>query len=323
MKIKKLLALALACCMLFTLAACGEGNKGDGAATKYTIGIIQQLEHQALDSATEGFKQAVIDELGEENVTFDYQNAQGDPNNCTTIATKFVSDNVNLIMANATTALQASSAATSSIPIVGTSITDYLTAGVVDSNDAPGRNVTGASDLAPIDQQVALLTKLCPDAQMVGILYCSSEPNSVYQSDLAQKYLTEANIQSKVFTFADSNDLQSVLTNAVGQIDVLYIPTDNTAADNMELVRNITVPAGIPAIVGEENMCSVGGLATLSISYYSMGYSAGKMAAQILRDGTNPAEMPILYAEEVTPKYNASVAADLNFDMPADIEAIG
>jgi len=316
---KRAAILALVTVMVLSMAACG-GSKADA---KYKVGIIQQLEHQALDAATEGFKQGMIDALGEGNVTFDFQNAQNDANNCTTIVTKFVTDKVDLIMANATTALQAAAAATDSIPVVGTSITDYMSAGVIDSNDKPGRNVTGASDLAPIDQQIALLQEVCPDAKTVGVVYCSSEPNSAFQAEQAQKYLTEAGLAYEVFTFSDSNDMQGVLTNAVTKIDAIYIPTDNTAAENMEMVKNITVPAGIPVICGEENMCSIGGLATLSISYYSMGYSAGQMAAEILKDGKKPADMPIVYATETTRKYNADLAAELNWEIPADLEAIG
>ena len=316
---KRAAILALVVVMVLSMTACG-GSKADG---KYKVGIIQQLEHQALDAATDGFKQGMIDTLGEGNVTFDFQNAQNDANNCTTIVTKFVTDKVDLIMANATTALQAAAAATNSIPVVGTSITDYMSAGVIDSNDKPGRNVTGASDLAPIDQQIALLQEVCPDAKTVGVLYCSSEPNSAFQAEQAQKYLAEAGLAFEVFTFADSNDMQGVLTNAVTKIDAIYIPTDNTAAENMEMVKNITVPAGIPVICGEENMCSIGGLATLSISYYSMGYSAGQMAAQILKDGKKPAEMPIVYAAETTRKYNADLAAELGWEIPDGLEAIG
>ena len=317
--IKRAAALALVVVMVFSMTACNT-TKADA---KYKVGIIQQLEHQALDAATAGFKQALIDTLGEANITFDFQNAQNDSNNCTTIVTKFVTDKVDLIMANATTALQAAAAATDSIPVIGTSITDYMSAGVIDSNDKPGRNVTGASDLAPIDQQIEMLLELCPDAKMVGILYCSGEPNSVFQGNEAEKYLTAAGVASTVFTFADSNDMQGVLTNAVSKVDVIYIPTDNTAAENMEMVKNITVPAGVPVITGEENMCSIGGLATLSISYYSMGYSAGEMAAEILKDGKKPAEMPIVYAAETTRKYNAEIAAALGMTIPDSLEAIG
>ena len=226
-------------------------------------------------------------------------------------------------MANATTALQSAAAATSEIPIVGTSITDYVSAGVVDSNDAPGSNVTGASDLAPIDQQIDLLIKLCPEAKAVGIVYCSSEANSVFQAEKAEEIMKEKNLEVEVYTVSDSNDIQAVVTTAAGEVDAIYIPTDNTMADNMEIVKNITVPAKLPVIAGEENMCSVGGLATLSISYYSMGYSAGKMAYEILVNGADPAEMPIQYAEEVTLKYNKEIAELIEWEIPADMVAIG
>ena len=309
---KKLLATLLCGVMVLSLAACGHTAGTDSSAsadstaatgdasgdTVYTIGIIQQLEHQALDAATEGFEDALTELLGEDNVVFDYQNAQGESANCATIATKFVNDGVDLIMANATTALQSSAAATSEIPIVGTSITDYVTAGVIDDVDAPGTNVTGVSDLAPIDQQIELLQQLVPDASKVAILYCSAEPNSQYQAEQAENYLDEAGIEWEEYTVADSNEIQSVITNAISDCDCVYIPTDNTLADNMEIIKNTTVPAGIPVICGEENMCSVGGLATLSISYYELGYKAGEMAYDILVNGADPAEMAIEYVSE-------------------------
>ena len=226
-------------------------------------------------------------------------------------------------MANATTALQACAAATADIPIVGTSVTDFVEAGVVDSNDKPGRNVTGTSDLAPIDQQIDLLTELVPDAKKVGILYCSAEANSVFQAEKAEEALDQKGLSYERFTVSDSNDIQQVVTNAVAASDVLYIPTDNTIANNMEGVKNVTGPAGIPIICGEENMCAGGGLATLSISYYNIGYNAGVMAYEILTEGKNPGEMPIQYADEVTKKYNAEVAEALKMEMPAEMEAIG
>ncbi len=294
------------------------------AETKvYVVGILQQLEHQALDAATEGFKAALIDLLGEDGVEFDYQNAQNDPTNCATIATKFVNEGVDLIMANATTALQAAAAATGDIPIVGTSITDYVSAGVIDSNDAPGRNVTGASDLAPIGEQVDLLAALCPGAKTVGIVYCSAEANSVFQAEAAQTALEALGMSVNIYTVSDSNDIQAVVTKAVSEVDAIYIPTDNTMADNMEIVKNLTVPAKLPVIAGEENMCAAGGLATLSISYYSMGYSAGQMAYEILVNGADPATMPIRYAEEVTLKYNSEIAALIGWTIPEDMVAIG
>lgn len=318
-KVNKLVALLMALTLVFVMAGCKKKEEKE----VYKIGILQQLEHQALDAATEGFKQALIDLLGEENVKFDYQNAQNEPTNCASIATKFVNDkDMDLIMANATTALQSAAAATSEIPIVGTSITDYVSAGVVDSNDVPGRNVTGASDLAPIDQQIDLLIKLCPEAKTVGIIYTSSEANSVFQAEKAEEIMKEKNLDVKVYTVSDSNDIQAVVTTAVGEVDVIYIPTDNNLADNMEIVKNITVPAKLPVIAGEENMCSKGGLATLSISYYSMGYSAGKMAYEILVNGADPAEMPIQYAEEVTLKYNKEVAELIEWEIPSDMVAI-
>ena len=317
---------AIATMMVLSMAMTGCGGSGDSAddaAGKYTVGIVQQLEHPALDAATLGFQEKLT-ELTDGNVVFDYQNAQGEQTNCTTIATKFVSDGVDLIMANATTALQSAAAATADIPIVGTSVTDYVTAGVVDSNEAPGRNVTGASDLAPIDEQIAMLMELVPDVQKVGIVYCSAEPNSIYQSELAQKELDAANVAWAEYTAADSNEVQSVVTKAVSECDVLYVPTDNTMANNTEIIKNVAVPAGVPVIAGEEGICSGCGVATLSISYYDLGAKAAEMAYEILVNGANPAEMPVEYVSEgITEKYNAEIAETLNIAIPEDMVAIG
>ncbi|MCI8327060.1 MAG: ABC transporter substrate-binding protein [Lachnospiraceae bacterium] len=297
-----------------------EAEKKDGDKV-YNIGIIQLVEHPALDAATEGFQAALKEKLGDK-VKIDLQNAQGEETNCATIATKFVNDKVDLIMANATPALISSAAATADIPIVGTSVTDYVTTGTVKSNDAPGGNVTGTADLAPIDQQIELLQKLVPDAKKVGIVYCSSEANSVYQAEEAEKCLKKANLTVEVYTVADSNDIQPVVTKATEESDALYIPTDNTMASNIESVKNITVPAKVPVIAGEENMCAGGGLATLSISYYNIGYNAGIMAYEILKEGKNPAEMPIQYADEVTLKYNKEIASELKIKIPDGMVAI-
>ena len=321
-KMMKLTALMMTAAMVMT--GCGGGSEdaasGDAA---YTVGIIQQMEHAALDAATKGFQDKLTELLGDD-VTFDYQNAQGEQTNCTTIATKFVSDGCDLIMANATTALQSAYAATADIPIVGTSVTDYVTAGVVDSNEAPGRNVTGASDLAPIDEQIAMLTELVPDAQKVGIVYCSAEPNSIYQSKLAQAELDKAGIAWAEYTAADSNEVQAVVTKAVSECDVLYVPTDNTMANNTEIIKNVAVPAGVPVIAGEEGICSGCGVATLSISYYDLGVKAAEMAYEILVNGANPAEMPIAYVSEgITEKYNAEIAEALQIVIPEGMVAIG
>lgn len=319
-----LLAMSLAA---VSLAGCGSTGKDSGDSKKkadddvYHVGVIQLVEHEALDAATEGFQDALKEKLGDK-VVFDVQNAQGEETNCATICTKFVNDDVDLIMANATQALTSAATATPDIPIVGTSVTDFVTTGTVESNDKPGTNVTGTSDLAPIDQQIALLKRLVPDAKTVGILYCSSEANSVYQAEEAKKELKKEGIKVEVYTVADSNDIQQVVTKAADNSDAIYIPTDNTIASNMEIVKNVTVPEKVPVIAGEENMCAVGGLATLSISYYNIGYNAGLMAYDILVNGKDPAEMPIQYADEITLKYNAEIASELGIQIPDDMVAI-
>ncbi|WP_312044517.1 ABC transporter substrate-binding protein [Anaerotignum sp.] len=326
-KIRLVAATAMAA-MVISMTGCGGGSKAekpaeDSAEGKtYKVGIMQLVEHPALDAATQGFQDKLKELLGD-SVTFDVQNAQGESTNCTTIATKFVSDDVDLIMANATGAVQAAAAATSEIPIVGTSVTDFKTAGVVESNDAPGRNVTGVSDLTPIDEQIKLLQKVCPDAKKVAIVYCSAEPNSIFQSELAQKALTEAGIEFKEYTAADSNEIQAVITKAVSECDTVFIPTDNTMASNMEIVKNVTVPAGIPVFAGEEGMCKSGGLATLSISFYELGQKAGQMAYDILVNGGDPATTPIGFvSDNIVPKYNAEIAKALDITMPEGFEAI-
>ena len=296
----------------------GEGTDAEGAGADgetYNVGIIQLVEHPALDAATEGFQDALKDKLGD-NVTFDYQNAQGESTNCATISTKFVND-------GATPALQSAAAATNEIPIVGTSVTDFITAEVVNSNEAPGTNVTGVSDLAPVDEQIALLQRVCPDITKVAVVYCSSEANSVYQANLAAQYLEDAGIEYEVYTAANSNEVQTVITAVIAECDCVYIPTDNTFADNMEIVKNVTVPAGIPVICGEENMCGSGGLVTLSISYYDLGYKAGEMAYEILVNGADPATTPIGFvADGIVAKYNPEVAESINWTIPEDLVAI-
>jgi putative ABC transport system substrate-binding protein len=325
---KKLLALMLAAAMLsLVLTGCTktkESEEEKGGKT-YKIGIIQLVEHQALDAATEGFTKALEEKLGDK-VDIDYQNAQNEVNNCSTIVNKFVSGGYDLIMANATPALQAAAAATKDIPIVGTSITDYLSAGVFaegGSNEGSGNNITGASDLAPLDQQVDLLQEVCPDAKKVGLVYCSAELNSVYQIDVVEGLLKDAGIETARYSFADSNDIQAVVTKAVGECDTLYLPTDNKLADNISIVRNVTVPKKIPVICGEENMCAGGGLATLSISYEEMGYAAGEMAVDILENGADPATMAIkTVSDNITPKYNKKIAEEIGWEIPEGLTAI-
>ncbi|MCD8375915.1 MAG: ABC transporter substrate-binding protein [Oscillospiraceae bacterium] len=332
MNLKKLLALLLAAAMLMALAACSGSGDDDadasdnsGGDTVYNIGIIQLVEHTALDNATQGFEDALIDLLGEDNVTFNFQNAQGEGTNCVTIANSLVSEGVDLIMANATSALQAAAAATADIPVLGTSVTDYATAlDISDWTGVVGNNVSGTSDLAPLEEQAELLAELCPveDYPTVGLIYCSGEANSVYQVTLVAEYLEEMGYTTAEYAFADSNDIASVVTNACADCDVLYIPTDNTAADNTETINNIAEPAGIPIIAGEEGICQGCGIATLSISYYDIGYITGEMAYEILVNGADVSTMEVQYAPEVTPEYVAERCEALGITVPDGYTAI-
>ena len=333
MKLKKILAVSLAAAMTLSLAACGgnkasEGSdssstKTDDSAKVYKIGILQQLEHAALDAATQGFKDACIEKFGEGNVTFDVQNGQGEQANCATIANNFVADKVDLILANATTALQCAAAATDTIPILGTSVTDYAPAlDISDWSGATGINISGTSDLAPIDKQEEMLVELLPDVKTVGILYCSAEPNSEYQAKLFEEALKADGIEYKEYTAADSNEIQSVVTSAVSEVDALYIPTDNTMAANTEVINNICLPAKIPVIAGEQGICTGCGIATLSISYYDIGYRAGEMAYEILVNGADITTMNVESAPEVTKMYNPTICEELGIKVPDDYEAI-
>ena len=292
------LALCISCCVMLT--ACGEKS-----TAKYKIGICQLVEHVALDAATEGFKQAIIDELGADAVVFNVQNGQNDPNACSTIVNQFVSNKVDLIMANATPALQAAAAATGDIPILGTSVTEYGVAlEIKDFGGTVGGNISGTSDLAPLDKQAEMITAWCPNAKTVGLLYCSKEANSQYQVDVVKAELEKKNITVNMYPFTDSNDLAQVCTTAADNCDAIYVPTDNTVAENTGIIDNICEPKKIPVIAGEEGICSGCGIATLSISYYDLGYTTGKMAVKILKGEAKIAEMPIEYAEKQTPKYN-------------------
>ena len=316
---KQILAVSLA-----AVLAAGTGAAVVSAEEQtYNIGICQLVQHDALDAATQGFQDALIEELGEDAVTFDVQNAQGDSNTCATIANSFVSNGVDLIMANATASLQAAAAATDEIPILGTSITDYATAlEIEDWTGTVGGNISGTSDLAPLDEQAAMLQELFPDAKNVGLLYCSAEPNSQYQVDTIKTTLEGMGYTCEYYAFSDSNDLSAITTTACDENDVLYIPTDNTAAANTELIANICIPAETPVIAGEEGICSGCGVATLSISYYDIGTATGKMAARILRDGESISEMPVEFAPQVTKKYNAANCEALGITPPEGYEAI-
>ena len=320
MKMKKILAavtaLSLAAVTCVSLSGCG------GKKAKYTVGICQLVQHEALDAATKGFKDALKEKLGDD-VEFDEQNAANDSATCATIANRFVSNKVDLIMANATPALQAAAAATADIPVVATSITDYATAlEISDWTGKTGTNVTGSSDLAPLKEQAEMIKELFPDAKKVGIIYNSGEANSKYQATEVTKALKDLGIEAKEYTSADSNDLASVVTSACAEVDVIYIPTDNTMASNTGIVNNIAEPAKIPVVAGEVGICKGCGVATLSIDYYSIGKKAGEMAYEILVNGTKPGDMEIEYADELTKQYMASRCQTLGITVPDNYEAI-
>lgn len=316
---KKIMALLLVATMgVMSFAGC-DSAKND----VYNIGICQLVEHAALDAATKGFQDALTEKLGDK-VKFNVQNAQGEQTTAATICNGFVSENVDLILANATSPLQAAAAATTSIPVLGTSVTDYGTAlEISDWKGTTGRNISGTSDLAPIDQQEDMLLELFPDAQMVGLLYCSAEANSMYQVELFAAALEADGIAYKEYPIADTNEVQAIVTAAVGECDVLYIPTDNTLASVTETVYNVVNPAGIPVIAGEEGICSGCGVATLSIDYYDLGYATGEMAYEILVQGADISTMDVRFAPNVTKKYNAKACEDLGITVPEGYVAIG
>ena len=313
---KKLLSVLLAGIMMLGMTGCG------GSAAKYTVGVCQLIQHPALDAATQGFEDAIKEKLGDD-VVIEVQVAQGDSTTCATITNTFTANGYNLIMANATAALQAAASSTETIPILGTSITDYATALQADNwTGVTGKNISGTSDLAPLDQQAECIKELFPDAKTVGILYCTSEANSKYQADVIKGYLEGMGYTCEIYTFTDSNDVAAMTQSACEGSDVIYVPTDNVVADCTEAINNVALPAGVPIFAGEEGICSGCGVATLSISYYDLGYQTGLMAYEILVNGADPATMEIQFAPNVTKKYNTTNAAELGIQIPDTYEAI-
>ncbi|MBP3411279.1 MAG: ABC transporter substrate-binding protein [Clostridia bacterium] len=311
---KKIIAILMAVLMCLSMTAMAES---------YTVGVCQLVQHDALDAATQGFVDALKAKLGDD-VTIDVQNASGDSATCITIVNGFIANDVDLIMANATPALQAAVAGTGDIPILGTSVTDYGTAlDMAEWTGTTGINVSGTSDLAPLDGQAAMVKELFPDAKNVGLLYCSAEANSAYQVEVITGYLTEMGYTCTNYAFADSNDVASVTEKAASESDVIYIPTDNTAASCTEAIRNVVEPAGVPVIAGEEGICAGCGVATLSISYYDLGTATGEMAAEILANGADVSTMEVRFAPNFTKKYNAELCQALNVAIPEDYVAIG
>ncbi len=320
---KKLISLVLAAVMVLSLVACGNGNKDNDTGDKtYKVGVVQLIQHDALDAATQGFTDALKEALGDK-VEVEVKNASGDSTNCSTIVNGFVSDNVDLIMANATPALQAAASATSTIPILGTSVTDYATAlEIADWTGTVGGNISGTSDLAPLDKQAAMIQELFPNAKKVGMLYCSSEPNSKYQVDEVTKLLSDAGITCTEYAFTDSNDVSSVTQKACDDSDVIYIPTDNTAASNTEAIANVVLAANTPVIAGESGICKGCGVATLSIDYYELGKITGQMAAKILTGEADVSTMAIQTAPTATKQANVANCEKLGITVPADYTAL-
>ena len=345
MKMKKALALVLAALLLVSMAACtgtapaattaaaaettaaaeteaSEASAETESGKTYTVGICQLVQHPALDAATQGFKDALTEALGDA-VSFNEQNASGESVNCATIVNGLVASQVDLILANATAPLQAAASATADIPVLGTAVTDYASALEIDNwTGTVGGNISGTSDLAPLDQQAAMLRELFPDAKTVGLLYCSAESNSKYQVDMIRGYLEQAGLTCEEYAFTDTNDVASVTQKACDSSDVIYIPADITAASNTEAIANVVLPAGVPVIAGEEGICQGCGVATLSISYYDLGYATGKMAVKILTGEADISTMPVEYAPQVTKKYNAANCETLGVTVPDDYAAI-
>ena len=329
---KKILAMLLALVMVLSLAACASTQPAAEPAASsdapaesgktYTVGVCQLVQHEALDAATQGFVDALKEALGDA-VTIDVQNASGDSVNCGTIVNGFVAKGVDLIMANATPALTAAVSATADIPILGTSITAYGVAlDIDDFSGTVGGNISGTSDLADLQKQAQMILDWFPETKTVGLLFCSAEPNSRYQIDEVRKALEAQGVTCEEFAFTDSNDVSSVTQKAADFSDVVYIPTDNTAASCTEAINNVALSAGIPIVAGEEGLASGCGVATLSISYYDLGRATGEMAAEILTEGTNISTMEVRFAPAFTKEYNADICEALNITVPEDYIAI-
>ena len=334
-------AAALSAALMVSLAACSgggttstpssapsqNGGSGDGTSSgeAYVVGICQLAPHDALDAATQGFKDALTERFGE-SVKFSEGNAGGDSNNCITIVDGFLSEGVDLILANATASLTAAQSATDTIPILGTAITNYGVALNLDTTEDTvlGGNISGTSDLAPLDQQAALLQELFPETEYpnVGLLYCSAEPNSIFQVETIQGYLEDMGYTCSTYAFTDVNDLSSVTQSACDSSDVIYIPTDNTAANNTETIANVVIPAGVPVVAGESGICSGCGVATLSIDYYELGQITGEMAARILTGEEDVSEMAIEYDTTLTKLYNPDNCEALGITPPDGYEPI-
>lgn len=323
-KRNKVLALIMTAAMTLAAAGCTDGSKGstEAGSEKLNIGVIQYNEHNAIDAAREGFIKALKDNgyTEGENVTFDLQNAQGDQSNLSTISDRFVSNKANLVLALGTQAAQSIAGKTKEIPIIATAVTDFESSKLVNSNAAPGGNVSGTSDMNPIKEQIDLLVKLVPGAKTVGVMYASNEDNSILQAKLAKEAIEKLGLTYVEATVANSNDIQQATQSIVTKCDAIYIPTDNTFASAMPVVSGVTSKAKIPVICGESGMVTTGGLATLGINYSDLGYQAGLMAVKILKGEAKPADMPVETSKQFDFTINGTVADEIGITVPADLE---
>ena len=320
---KELLSAALAAALTLSLAGCGSGEGADDSFDGYTVGICEQMEHVSLSEATRGFKDALVEAFGEDGVRFSEGNALGEQNSCATIIDGFIAEGVDLILANATWPLQAAASATSEIPVLGTSVTDYATALDLGEFDGViGTNVSGTSDLVPLEDQAALIKELFPEAGTVGLLYCSGEPNSVYQVETVRAELEGMGYACEAYAFTDANDLGAVALTACDGSDLIYIPTDNTVAANTETVANVVIPAGVPVVGGDPGICSGCGVATITCDYYELGRLTGELAAEILRGETDVSALPVQYLEPLK-VYNAENCAALGVEIPEGYTPLG
>lgn len=336
---KKIVALLLTAGLAVGLTACGNTGKTESEKqpeqtggklsveqsenqAEFTIGVCQLVQHEDLDAATEGFQDAVKKRMGDK-VAFDVQNAQSDSNTCSVIINSFVSNDVDLILANATPSLQAAAAGTNTIPILGTCVTDYaLALDLKDFNGTVGGNISGTSDVSPLDQQADMIKELFPDKKKIGVLYCSAEINAKSQVDEITEYLTKMGYQCEEYTFSDSNDLASVVTRAAKESDVIYTPTDNTVGANSGIIKNICLETKKPVFTGSETICRGCGVATLCLDAYDLGYATGEMAADILEGKKDISEMPVQNAPEFSKKYNPEMCKALNIKIPDDYTSI-
>lgn len=317
---KTILVILLAGILLLT--GCANGTAPGAQKSGYSIGIIQYMEHVALDSARQGFVDALKDNgyVEGQNLTIDYQNAQADQSNLSTISDRFISNKVDLVLGIATPAVQAIAGKTTEIPILGTAVTDYVAARLVDSNEAPGGNVSGTSDMNPIKEQIDLLVKLVPDVKTVGVLYTSSEDNSILQAKIAREAIEALGLTYTEVTVTNSNDVQQATQAIVEKCDAIYIPTDNTFASAMPIVHGVTSQSKTPVICGESGMVQNGGLATLGINYYDLGYQTGLMAVKVLKGEAKPATMAIQTASGFDFAINGTVAEEIGLAIPEDLQ---